>query len=218
MKGERHTLALFVTFTFTVVFDVAVILTIILWLALAVDGASRAVPSVIVAISAVVLAAWRIGVTAATRWRGTTAASATVTAWRAFATRWTTAIASTTLASTTFPSAGLAITSGLEAPRCRRRSTGPLDLQDVISAETLVMHLMIGIVSVTATLVLDKSEEATRGGARSRNVAADETAEALEFVGKVAGSRTVAEARHVESGSAARHVGCAGIREKESGD
>lgn len=37
-----------------------------------------------------------------------------------------------------------------------------LDLQDVIAADALVVHLMVGIISVTSVLVLDEGEATRR--------------------------------------------------------
>ena len=37
-----------------------------------------------------------------------------------------------------------------------------LNFQDIISPKTLVVHLMIGIICITATLVFDESESAGR--------------------------------------------------------
>jgi hypothetical protein len=68
-----------------------------------------------------------------------------------------------------------------------------LDLQQVIAANALVVHLVVGIISIAAALVFDESKpagllepgacaqgrkhsQARRGGARGRDVAADEAA------------------------------------------
>lgn len=109
-----------------------------------------------------------------------------------------------------------------------------LNLQDVVATDGLVVHLMVGVVSVPATLVLDKSEQSAGSAAGSRNVTADKTAVTMtvsecfleqslltahwsieplvtvfdlpfELVGKFTGTSAVAEASHVERGSAARH-------------
>lgn len=72
--------------------------------------------------------------------------------------------------------ATVAVPARLEAPRGRRGSTSPLatsvstrhtkyrawhtnlNLQDVITAEALVMHLVVGIIGITSILVLHKGE------------------------------------------------------------
>jgi hypothetical protein len=73
-------------------------------------------------------------------------------------------------------STALAVPARLEPPRSRGRGASPLNLQEVVAAHALVMHLMVGIVGVTPVLVLYKGKQSARGGAGSRNVAADETA------------------------------------------
>lgn len=77
-----------------------------------------------------------------------------------------------------------------------------LDLQQIIAANSLVVHLVVGVISVPAALVLDKGEaewlieymakrssrmgrvgrgnlQSARGRTRCRNVATDETTVAM---------------------------------------
>lgn len=109
-----------------------------------------AVSAVIVTVSTIVLA-WREVTTAATGRRATT-----TSAWGAATTK------------------AITITAGIEAPRGRWRSSSPLiisewragqspgkvsthlDLQEVIPTNALVVHLVIGVIRITAALVLDK--------------------------------------------------------------
>jgi hypothetical protein len=93
--------------------------------------------------------------------------------------------------------------AAVEAPRSRRRSASPLDLQDIVAADTLVMHVMVRVIRIAAILVLYEGEQPAAGRPRSRNVTADQAAIALEFVREVARASAVAEAGHVEGGPVA---------------
>jgi hypothetical protein len=78
-------------------------------------------------------------------------------------------------------SATLTGSAGIEAPGCGRRSTSPLwirrleicnghgpprqtylDLQQVIAADALVVHLMVRVVSIATALVFDECEASLR--------------------------------------------------------
>jgi len=167
-----------------------IITTIILHLPIAIIRASRAGVTV-TSVVAIILAG-RVITTAARRWRTPSTARRA-----AFTTSTTLSTLTTTLTT--------AVTSGIEAPRGRGRSTSPLDLQQVISANTLVVHLMIGIICIATTLVLNESEQTASCSAGSWDVTADKTPISFEFVGKVASASAVPEAGHVESGSSTRH-------------
>jgi hypothetical protein len=173
-------------------FTIFVAVTFVLDIAFALRGtAAVTVAAIVVAVTAVILATRRVVTTA--RWRLATSA----TTWGAFATRATFAALA----------AWWRVTSRVESPRGRWRSTSPLDLQEIIPADALVVHLMVSIISVTTGLIFDKSKETARRRTRGRNVAADKAAVALEFKGKVASTRAMAEACDVErSATAARHV------------
>jgi hypothetical protein len=56
----------------------------------------------------------------------------------------------------------IAVATGLESPRGRGRSASPLNFQEVVTAHALVMHLMVGIVSVPSIFILDKGKESAR--------------------------------------------------------
>ena len=73
----------------------------------------------------------------------------------------------------------LAVATRVEAPRCRGRGTSPLDLQDVIATNTLVMHVVVRLVGVAAVLILYKCKQTAAGRAGSRNVTTDEAAVAI---------------------------------------
>lgn len=75
--------------------------------------------------------------------------------------------------------ATVAITARIEAPRRRRRSSGPLDLQDVVTSDPLIMHVVISIIGISTVLVLHKREQPARGRTRRRNVATNEPAIAV---------------------------------------
>jgi len=70
-------------------------------------------------------------------------------------------------------SATITVTTRLKPPRSRRRSACPLDLQDIVTADALVVHLVISIVRIAAILILDKRKESARRRARSGNIATD---------------------------------------------
>jgi len=142
-----------------------------------------AVAAIVVTLTTVVLAGRGI---ASTTGRNATAAGRAITA---------------TARSGAFPGG-----AGVEAPRCGRRSTGPLDLEEVITADTLVVHLMVCVIRITTALILHESKESAGRRARGRDVATNKPAISLEFVGEVPGAGAVAEASDVEGGAtAARH-------------
>jgi hypothetical protein len=74
------------------------------------------------------------------------------------------------------------LTARVKAPRGRRGSAGPLDFQQIIATDTLVMHFMVGIISITAAFVLNKREQPARRGARSRNITANKTPIAISNI------------------------------------
>jgi predicted nuclease with RNAse H fold len=49
-----------------------------------------------------------------------------------------------------------------------------LDLQNIIAAKALVVHLVVGVIGIATALVFDKGKEAARGRTRGGNVAANE--------------------------------------------
>jgi hypothetical protein len=78
----------------------------------------------------------------------------------------------------------LTISASVEAPGSRRRCASPLDFQDVVPAKALVVHLMVGIIRITSILILHEGESETTGSSTgSRNVTADKSTIAFEFVG-----------------------------------
>jgi hypothetical protein len=52
----------------------------------------------------------------------------------------------------------VAVTARLKSPGGRGGSAGPLDLQHVITPDSLVVHFMISVVGITTILVLNKSK------------------------------------------------------------
>ena len=50
-----------------------------------------------------------------------------------------------------------------------------LDLQNIITAKSFVMHLVISVIGIATTLVFDKGKETTRGRPRGRNIATNES-------------------------------------------
>jgi hypothetical protein len=98
----------------------------------------------------------------------------------------------------------------VKAPRSRRGSTSPLDLQDVIATDSLVVHVMVRVIRIAAVLVLDESEQPAASGPGSRDITADQAAIALEFVREVARASAVAEAGHVKGSPVTRHDGDVG--------
>lgn len=92
-----------------------------------------------------------------------------------------------------------------------------LDLQDIVTADSLVMHLVVGIVRVSARFILDKGEaggpvsqvrasmneslQSAGGGARGRNVAADQATIVLKLIGEIACTSAVTKAGDVEGGA-----------------
>jgi hypothetical protein len=81
----------------------------------------------------------------------------------------TTGRASTSTTSTTT----FTITTGLKPPGGRRRSAGPFDFEDIITTDALVVHLVVGIISITSVLVLNESEQTAGRRPGGRNVAAN---------------------------------------------
>lgn len=73
------------------------------------------------------------------------------------------------------------VASRFEAPGSRRRSTSPLNLQNVIAPDALVVHLMVGIIGITTVLVLNESEEPGRRRPGCGNIAANQSAVAIRF-------------------------------------
>ena len=93
-----------------------------------------------------------------------------------------------------------------------------LNLQDIVSTDALVMHFVVGIVSITAALVFHKgkaiemSTEKTDGrrmihlqsagsSPRSRNVASDQTTIVLELIGEITSTSAMTKARDIERGT-----------------
>jgi len=64
----------------------------------------------------------------------------------------------------------------VKSPRSRRGCAGPLNLQDIVTTDALVVHIMIGVIGITAVLVLDKSKQPAASAARGGNVAANKPA------------------------------------------
>jgi hypothetical protein len=141
-------------------------------LTVAIDRAPWPIATIVVALA--ILAGRR---TTLTTRRGAT------TTRRAHATvRTITAVGSVaTVTSTLGALATGAVAAGVETPWCRRRSTSPLegvrpesaawrpshrvvstylDLQEVVTADTLVVHLVIRVIGVAAGLVLNEGEAA----------------------------------------------------------
>jgi len=70
--------------------------------------------------------------------------------------------------------ATITVTIGaVETPRRTGRCASPLDLQDVVAANALVVHVVVGLVGIATILVLNERKESARCGARGRDVAAD---------------------------------------------
>jgi hypothetical protein len=159
-------LALMVIVTFARLLTIANILSI----AVAIIGAARTVA--IAAVTTTIVITVATGRQLASRTTGRCAGAAT--ARRAAATF--AATITTTLAGTI---AHLAASAGIEAPAGGRRSACPLhrvsdtithdiclsscfltylDLQKVVAANTLVVHLMVSIVSIATALVLNKGK------------------------------------------------------------
>jgi hypothetical protein len=114
----------------------------------------------------------------------TISVSAVILAWRIVTTSAATGrrrrSATTTRRTTTWCT--LAVSARIESPGSRRRSSGPLDLQDIISSEALVVHFVVCIVCVTSVLIFNKSEpKTTCSSSRCRNVAADKAAIAVIY-------------------------------------
>lgn len=131
----------------TLVLDITVTLAIRATRAIAGVAAVTLVVTVAVTVAAVVLAG-RVVAGAASRARGA-------------ATRRGTA-------------GGATLSVGaVEAPRSGRRRASPLDLQDVVATDALVVHVMVRVISIAAILVLDESKESTARAARSGNVTTD---------------------------------------------
>lgn len=66
--------------------------------------------------------------------------------------------------------------AAVKAPGSRRRSASPLDLQDIVAADSLVVHVMVRVVRIAAILVLHEGKQPAARRPRSRNVAADQAA------------------------------------------
>lgn len=151
----RNVLTLVVSITVTIALTIILAVPILhIAVAVAVVWAAGAVPvTPIAAVSSVtvtVLVSLPVIVVAATRWRARAAARRALTATRR--------------------------TAGIEAPACGWWSTSPLsyallaltseylflrtylDLQQVVAADALVMHLMVGVVCIAAALVLHECE------------------------------------------------------------
>jgi hypothetical protein len=101
--------------------------------------------------------------------------------------------------------ATLPLRGAVKAPRSRGGSTSPLDLQNVVATDTLVVHIMVGVIGIAAVLVLDERKESAAGGPGGRDITADQAAIALEFVREVARASAVAEAGDIEGSPVARH-------------
>jgi hypothetical protein len=142
------------TITVTIVLNVTVP---VIWATGSVASVSTIVVSV--SISAVVLARREVTTATSRRWRATRPARRATSSWST-----------------------LTLTAGIKAPRCRRRSSGPLNLQDIVeSTDALIMHFVIRIVRITATLILNESEQTASSSSGCRNIAADKTAVAARF-------------------------------------
>jgi small-conductance mechanosensitive channel len=100
-----------------------------------------------------------------------------------------------------------AITARVESPGGGRGSTSPLDLQEIITPNALVVHLVVGIIGITAALVLDKGKQSAGRSAWCRNVATNEATIAFEFVGKITSSSAMTEASDIEGCSRPRRHG-----------
>jgi len=126
-------------------------LTVILSIAIPIVWAAGTITvsaiTIIVAIPAIVLSR---GVVPTAAWRRTTTAS-------------------TRRATTTGPA--FTITARVEAPGCRWRSSGPLDLQEVVPTNALVVHLMVGFICITTALILNEGKETAGSSARCWDIA-----------------------------------------------
>jgi hypothetical protein len=85
--------------------------------------------------------------------------SAVILAGRIFATTGRGRTAASTRRSALAAVTVAAITSSFVSPSRGWRSSSPLDLQQVIPPDPLVMHLVVGVIGITTALVLDKGEE-----------------------------------------------------------
>jgi hypothetical protein len=145
--GRRVSLAVAVAPVVTLtVATVVIALADILHLAIAVRAPRPiAITAVIVALAAVVLAR-RESLTVATRGGAATTRGA--------------------LAASTIATLGTlttrAVAARVEAPRCGGRGACPLDLQQVIAADALVVHLMVRVIGIATALVLHKGEQPAR--------------------------------------------------------
>lgn len=155
VMGRRRAVQGLSLVTVNTVLPSVTVIALILGITLTVPvvGAARAVPiaaavSVVVAVSVTSLVlAGRVFASAATRGGRTSPSGRAAT-------------------TTTVP-----VATGLETPGCGRRSAGPLDLQDVVTANALVVHLVVSIISIATILILDEREETARCRPRSWNVA-----------------------------------------------
>jgi hypothetical protein len=143
----RAILATVALVTVAVVLGVTVPITIRATRAVAGIAAITVVVTVPVAVAAIVLPRRVVATTGARR----------PTAWRR-------------AARSTLPFAAV------EPPRSGRRGTSPLDLQHIVAADALVVHIMIRVVRIAAILVLHESKQPAAGGPRSRDVTTDQTA------------------------------------------
>jgi hypothetical protein len=134
------------------------------------------VAAVVVTLPTVILA--RGSTAVATRRGAATAGGAVATC------RDATVTAITTVTTVTAAVATGAIAARVESPRCWRRSAGPLvlvrwvlgvtegrtylNLQQVVSADALVVHLVISVIGIAATLVLDERKATVQWAPGSR--------------------------------------------------
>jgi hypothetical protein len=162
------TVASLLAITTVAVTTIVLTVTNVLHFTVAINGTPWpiAVTAVVVTLAAIVLAR---GSAALATW-GSAAA-----AWRAHTTVGTLAAVGT-VSSVTATLRALttgAVTSGIETPRRRWRCTCPLDLQQVVAADALVVHLVVRIIGIASRLVFHKGEEPRRSRTGSRNVATD---------------------------------------------
>lgn len=173
-------------------------ITVCLWatcaLAASVVPVITARSTVIVAVSCASLA---IVVVATASWRRTRAA-----ARRALAPVTSTSVVATATA-TSVTAIAWSIGTWVEAPASRWWCACPLNLQQVIAPDALVVHLVVSIISVPAIFVLNEGKESARCGPWCWYVAADKSAISFEFVGKIACACAMTEATDIESGTAA---------------
>jgi hypothetical protein len=163
-------------------------LPVILAITFAVIGAARAITRT-VAITSIVVTVTAVRITVATvviavsavgipfvpiiSARGIVTTTAAARGWGATTARRS-AITATIAASVATSVAGsITARARVKAPRSRWRSACPLNLQQIIAADTLVVHLMVSIIGIAAALVFNESEKTAGGSARGRDITAN---------------------------------------------